>query len=74
MTQLQNSLASSLGALPEAERIKILKRLGPDAVAALRHAWRFWARASQLAPGTEGAANSRADWTFWLLLAGRGFG
>jgi phage terminase large subunit-like protein len=32
----------------------------------LRSKWSFWARPNQLAPG--------GDWTFWLLLAGRGFG
>lgn len=33
---------------------------------ALLYDWRFWARASQLAPAGE--------WTTWLILAGRGFG
>lgn len=32
----------------------------------LQNSWHFWARRNQIAP--EGA------WTFWLLLAGRGFG
>lgn len=32
----------------------------------LRSKWSFWARPNQLAPD--------GDWTFWLLLAGRGFG
>lgn len=32
----------------------------------LRSKWPFWARPNQLAPG--------GSWTFWLLLAGRGFG
>lgn len=32
----------------------------------LRSKWEFWARPNQLAPG--------GMWTFWLLLAGRGFG
>ena len=74
MPQFKNSLASLLGELPEQERIAILKKLSPEAVDALRHAWRFWARPEQLAPGSPGAANTRSDWTFWLLLAGRGFG
>lgn len=67
----------------------------PGAVEALRHAWRFWGRPEQFAPGTSGAApvirggpdlperlrsgaplptEETADWTYWLLLAGRGFG
>jgi phage terminase large subunit-like protein len=37
-------------------------------------AWRKIARPEQLAPGTQGAADPRSDWTFWLLLAGRFFG
>lgn len=32
----------------------------------LRNSWHFWARRNQIAP--------RGAWTFWLLLAGRGFG
>lgn len=46
----------------------------PQALAALRHAWRFWGRPEQFAPGSARAAIERGDWTFWLLLAGRGFG
>lgn len=33
---------------------------------ALRYKWSFWARGNQLAP--------QGRWTFWMLLAGRGFG
>lgn len=32
----------------------------------LRYKWSFWARHNQIAPA--------GNWTFWLLLAGRGFG
>lgn len=32
----------------------------------LQHKWSFWARGNQIAPP--------GNWTFWLLLAGRGFG
>jgi phage terminase large subunit-like protein len=81
--------------LPEAERLKILRQMRPEAVEALRYAWRFWGRPEQFAPGTPGAAPAlpghadlpehlrsgplpalveTADWTYWLLLAGRGFG
>ena len=35
-------------------------------VKALPYTWPFWARPKQLAPD--------GDWTYWLLLAGRGFG
>ena len=36
--------------------------------------WRLNGRPAQLRPGTDGAELDRADWRFWLLLAGRGFG
>jgi phage terminase large subunit-like protein len=74
MTPSKSSLASWLRERPEAERNLILRKMRPAAVAKLRHAWRFWGRPEQLAPGTPGAAIDRADWTYWLLLAGRGFG
>lgn len=43
-----------------------LNRLDPRELDNLRHRWHFWARPNQIAPG--------GNWTFWLLLAGRGFG
>lgn len=43
-----------------------LKRLDAKELKELKYRWRFWARKNQIAP--EGL------WTFWLLLAGRGFG
>lgn len=50
--------------------------LVPEAeLATFEHSWRdFLGRPSQLLPGTAGAAINRADWIFWLVLAGRGFG
>lgn len=43
-----------------------LARATPEQLNALNHKWSFWARPNQIAPG--------GQWTFWLLLAGRGFG
>lgn len=40
--------------------------LTPSEMLAIRYEWKFWARANQLAP--------EGNWTYWLLLAGRGFG
>lgn len=60
------SLAESLASLPEAERLAALADLTEAEAAALEWDWRFWARPNQIAPP--------GDWTFWLLLAGRGFG
>lgn len=69
-----HSLAAQLAALPEEVRADMLARLSPQAVEALRWDWRFWGRPEQFAPGSPGAAIDRTDWTYWLLLAGRGFG
>lgn len=43
-----------------------LARCSPEELDALRHKWSFWARPNQIAP--------EGEWTFWTLLAGRGFG
>lgn len=61
-----NSLASSLSLLPELQRQKILNELTEEKAAALLYDWQFWARSNQVQP--------EGDWTYWLLLAGRGFG
>ena len=74
MTQSKSSLASLLRELSPEEQTKILEQMRPESLAALRYAWRFWGRPEQFAPGTPDAAIGRTDWTFWLLLAGRGFG
>lgn len=68
------SRADRLRAMPWAERSALLDRLGPEACAALRLDWNFWARPEQLAPGSSESAIDRDDWSFWLILAGRGFG
>jgi phage terminase large subunit-like protein len=44
----------------------VLHPMERNARAALLNKWEFWARDTQLAPA--------GMWTFWLLLAGRGFG
>lgn len=44
----------------------VCKGFGAQRLATLRHKWSFWARSNQIAPA--------GDWTFWMLLAGRGFG
>jgi phage terminase large subunit-like protein len=74
MTQSKSSLASLLRELSPEEQTKLLEQMRPESLAVLRYAWRFWGRPEQFAPGTPGAAIGRTDWTFWLLLAGRGFG
>lgn len=45
---------------------EIVKDIDPTMFAALRWKWSFWARDNQMAPP--------GFWTYWLLLAGRGFG
>lgn len=57
------------GETPEEKRKELkefLGRLKPEELLQLKYNWRFWARPNQLAP--------EGSWTYWLLLAGRGFG
>lgn len=73
--QPKKSLAESLASLSEAQRAQILSGLTESQHADLLYDWRgFWARPNQLQPGSLGADITRADWTYWLLQAGRGFG
>jgi len=51
---------------PEAERQAAIDALPAATRAVLAYHWRFWARPSQIEP--------EGDWTYWLMLAGRGFG
>ncbi len=60
------SLATLLGALPDAERRAALAKLKPAELQALEYAWPVWARPDQLPPLT--------TWRTWLLLGGRGSG
>lgn len=56
-----------LGEALSPEQIEeLLSALPPDELLALKYRWEFWARDKQLPPST--------NWTYWLLLAGRGFG
>ncbi len=48
--------------------------VGPARAYQLASMWRAIARPEQLMPGSSDAANPRADWRTWLLMAGRGFG
>ena len=77
-TQSLRSLTDWLLSLSEDERAVALAELR----ASLTHSqanrilwdWRNWAREKQLRPGTPGAESDRADWVYWLIQAGRGFG
>lgn len=71
MTGVRDLIAA---AGPDEVREAILAMSEKDAEAIL-HDWRgTWARAEQLAPGTDGSSDPRADWTTWIINAGRGFG
>ena len=61
------SLANLLASLPEAQRAKALQSLTPEERRRTEFLWEFWARPKQIAP-------AGVDWSYWLLLAGRGFG
>jgi hypothetical protein len=55
-----------LASLPLQRRQKFLASLTEEEAALLNHDWTFWARDEQLPP--------LGAWTWWLVLAGRGFG
>lgn len=66
-----NLHVSSLASLSDKERTRVLTGLSDETKAALRYHWPFWARPEQIAPG---ALEDGTPWTYWLILAGRGFG
>lgn len=55
-----------LALLPEPERIARLNDIPDQTKAHLAYFWPFWARSDQKIP--------EGDWTYWLILAGRGWG
>lgn len=64
-----------LASLPETQRRKAIEGFTEQQCARLLHDWAgMWARPAQLMPGTPRAAIQRANWLFWVLQAGRGFG
>ncbi len=58
--------AARLAALPEADRLRVLRDLPAEHLTALPFTWPVWARQDQLPPP--------GDWRTWLLLGGRGSG
>ena len=46
--------------------MRLLNEFTPEEIEQFEWDWRFWARPNQIAP--------TGDWTYWLILAGRGFG
>ena len=52
--------------LPEVRRRAILAKMSDEEKAALKYAWRLWARSDQLPPS--------GDWMTWLIMSGRGWG
>lgn len=72
LTHENYSLEESLSLNPKWQAI--LDKLSNEECEALLWSWAFKGRPNQLMPGTSGAASSRTDWVFWLVLAGRGFG
>ena len=60
------SLASYFLKLPVEERARRLSLLTEEELALNFYNWDFWGRPAQFAPAP--------PWTYWLILAGRGFG
>ncbi len=61
-----NSLAYSIGLLPEQDRHKAIDSLSQKEAEALLFDWEFFARDNQLPP--------KGDWLVWLIMTGRGWG
>lgn len=62
----KREMLARLQAMPDEERAALLKELGDEVAYAVQWDWEFWARPEQLLP--------EGDWSYWLILAGRGFG
>lgn len=60
------SLAVAVADLSEAERAELWANLTEAEIASLLYDWDFWAREEQQYP--------EGDWTFWILMGGRGAG
>ena len=60
--------------LPASELETALSQFSEEEARAAIYDWRSNARPNQIIPGTDGASETRFDWVFWLVLAGRGFG
>jgi hypothetical protein len=67
-THFAKSQKELLADLPEEEQEEFLNSLSEEVAASLLYDWDFNARPKQL----EGFKNT--DWSYWLILAGRGFG
>jgi phage terminase large subunit-like protein len=63
---LNASPAQLLASLPAAAQQKALEELDDETRAHLAYHWPFWARTDQVIP--------EGNWTYWLILAGRGWG
>ncbi len=60
------SIGHKLALWPQEIRDKFTSELSPSELILFTSDWLIWARPKQIAP--------EGDWTYWLLLAGRGFG
>ena len=75
LRQGNSSLLESLALLTAPQRAAVIASLSDPEAEAIMWDWRGCAaRPNQLAPGTQYAADSRVDWRYWLVQAGRGFG
>ena len=74
------SFAERVALLPNDERTELLRSLFTDhelALIAEQQLWEFWARPQQLPPGhpfSDHPDPADANWRYWLVLAGRGWG
>jgi predicted phage terminase large subunit-like protein len=62
----KRGMLATLQALPDDKRKLMLEELGDTVAHAIKWDWEYWARDTQLLP--------QGDWSYWLIMAGRGFG
>jgi phage terminase large subunit-like protein len=61
------NLLTKLKSLSKVQKEKFIKSLSPQELSMIFYDWEgVWARPSQIEP--------EGDWTYWLILAGRGWG
>lgn len=62
----KRGMLTTLQGMPDDQREEVLSKLGDEAAYAIRWDWEYFARENQILP--------EGDWSYWLIMAGRGFG
>lgn len=60
--------------MPLDELAEVVNGIGQHNLQAIAYDWPFWARPDQVMPGNINPRTDDGRWTYWLTLAGRGWG